>query len=342
LASQIENQGNAMEAQKLYEKALVSNPDQEIDERMNVEQHNTSCYAGIARTSIKMGDVSRGFNIASELTEKNLVIDIAGVCEQMKQFPESAKLYEKADMVEKAASIYIQIGYLKQAAPLIGKITAPNILIMLAKAKEAEGALKEAEKAYERANDWESIIRLNLDKLDNPEKAKTIFRTKCETPSCALMIANYCETKGAKKEAIEFLIMAGKRDEAFVIAQSHEEMEEYAKVILKIDERNNEENLKIAQYFEGKSQSGKAAKHYEKCENYNKSLKLYMAEGESCIPDMIEMVGRVKIDPLTHELVDYLMGEKDGIPKEPQWTFKLYRAIGNTRQAVKIAITIAQ
>ena len=56
---------------------------------------------------------------------------------------------------------------------------------------------------------------------------------------------------------------------------------------------------------------------------------------------MIEMVGRVKIDPLTHELVDYLMGEKDGIPKEPQHTFKLYRAIGNTKQAIKIAITIA-
>lgn len=55
---------------------------------------------------------------------------------------------------------------------------------------------------------------------------------------------------------------------------------------------------------------------------------------------MIEMVGKVKIDPLTHELVDYLMGEKDGIPKEPQHTFKLYRAIGNTRQAIKIAITI--
>jgi WD repeat-containing protein 19 len=56
---------------------------------------------------------------------------------------------------------------------------------------------------------------------------------------------------------------------------------------------------------------------------------------------MIEMVGKVKIDPLTHELVDYLMGEKDGIPKEPKYTFQLYQAIGNTKQAIKIAITIA-
>jgi WD repeat-containing protein 19 len=67
-----------------------------------------------------------------------------------------------------------------------------------------------------------------------------------------------------------------------------------------------------------------------------------MADGESMIPQMIEMVSKVKIESLTHELVDYLMGETDNIPKEPQWTFKLYRAIGNVKQAVKIAINIAQ
>jgi WD repeat-containing protein 19 len=35
------------------------------------------------------------------------------------------------------------------------------------------------------------------------------------------------------------------------------------------------------------------------------------------------------------------MGETDNVPKEPQWTFKLYRAIGNVSQAVKIAVNIA-
>ena len=35
------------------------------------------------------------------------------------------------------------------------------------------------------------------------------------------------------------------------------------------------------------------------------------------IPQMIDMVGSLKIDSLTHELVDYLMGETDNIPKEP-------------------------
>lgn len=57
-----------------------------------------------------MGDIQRGFNIANELSDKNLVIDIAGVCENMKQWTEAAKLYQKGSLVEKAASIYIQIG----------------------------------------------------------------------------------------------------------------------------------------------------------------------------------------------------------------------------------------
>jgi len=57
---------------------------------------------------------------------------------------------------------------------------------------------------------------------------------------------------------------------------------------------------------------------------------------------MIDMVAKAKQDALTHELVDYLMGETDNIPKEPQHTFKLYRALGNTTQAVKIAVNISQ
>lgn len=56
LANQVENQGNTIEAQKLYEKALLTNKTTE-DEKINIEEHNTKCYGGIARTAIKMGDI---------------------------------------------------------------------------------------------------------------------------------------------------------------------------------------------------------------------------------------------------------------------------------------------
>jgi WD repeat-containing protein 19 len=84
LASQVENQGNIAEAQKLYERAYLNPSNDNIDPSINVEQHNTQCYSGIARTAIKMGDMQRGFSIANELNDKNSVIEIAGVCESMK------------------------------------------------------------------------------------------------------------------------------------------------------------------------------------------------------------------------------------------------------------------
>lgn len=44
---------------------------------------------------------------------------------------------------------------------------------------------------------------------------------------------------------------------------------------------------------------------------------------------------------LIQESLDYLMGEIDGKPKDPIYTYKLYRILKNYRNAAKIAVTIA-
>lgn len=44
-------------------------------------------------------------------------------------------------------------------------------------------------------------------------------------------------------------------------------MDEYAKIVLEhLNEKEVDEHLRIAQYYEGKSQWGKAARHYDKAE----------------------------------------------------------------------------
>lgn len=85
------------------------------DFTFDIKQHNTQCYAGIARTAIKTGDTHRGVNIANELTEPGLIIELAGVCESSKQFNDAAKLYEKGNLIEKAATLYIQTGNFQDA-----------------------------------------------------------------------------------------------------------------------------------------------------------------------------------------------------------------------------------
>lgn len=51
------------------------------------------------------------------------------------------------------------------ACVLIGLCTSSD------KAKEADGKYQEALKAYEMARDMDSVVRLNLDHLNNPEDA---------------------------------------------------------------------------------------------------------------------------------------------------------------------------
>ena len=49
------------------------------------------------------------------------------------------------------------------------------------------------------------------------------------------------------------------------------------------------------------------------------------------------MVGRARSDLLTHQLIDFLMGETAGVPKDPNFIFRLYMALGNYPQAAKTA-----
>lgn len=92
------------------------------------------------------------------------------VCENMKQLLEAAQLYKKGGLPEKAASIYIALKMIKPAMELVEMIKSPKLLIQMAKVRESEGAYKEAEQLYFRAEDWENVIRSNLAYNDDYEK----------------------------------------------------------------------------------------------------------------------------------------------------------------------------
>ena len=85
LAAQTESLGNNTEALKQFEKSVINSELKSISKQA-VEKHNVECFAGISRTSIKLGDIQRGFNIAREIKDKGLLGDIAVVCENMKQY----------------------------------------------------------------------------------------------------------------------------------------------------------------------------------------------------------------------------------------------------------------
>jgi WD repeat-containing protein 19 len=48
--------------------------------------------------------------------------------------------------------------------------------------------------------------------------------------------------------------------------------------------------------------------------------------------------GKTRNEGLIHQLLDYLMGDTDGVPKDSNYIFKLYMALGNYAQAAKTGV----
>lgn len=57
-----------------------------------MEEHNLQCQAGISRCCIRLGNITRGLTLANELKDKNIIVEIAQVCESINQFNEAAEL----------------------------------------------------------------------------------------------------------------------------------------------------------------------------------------------------------------------------------------------------------
>lgn len=64
---------------------------------------------------------------------------------------------------------------------------------------------------------------------------------------------------------------------------------------------------------------------HEKSGNHTRALKLYIQGGEKYMDSAIQMIGHASNEHLTNTLLNYLMGITDGIPKDPIFTYKVYR-----------------
>lgn len=73
-------------------------------------------------------------------------------------------------------NVILEVSCRNKVGELLPQVTAPKIHSQYARAKEAEGRYKEAAQAYANAKDWDAVIRINLDHLQNPEEAVRIVR----------------------------------------------------------------------------------------------------------------------------------------------------------------------
>ncbi|CAK9101199.1 WD repeat-containing protein 19 (Intraflagellar transport 144 homolog) [Durusdinium trenchii] len=316
-----------------------SKEDEHVEQGVDVACRNAreNCLAGITRMTLRVGNIPRGVAMAVDSKDEALCKECAEILVSLKQFPDAATLFEKAGLYEESASIYIKAKNYAAAQPLLEKVTAPKLHLQFARAKEAEKDFRTAMQEYEKGKDMDSVIRLCLDHLDQPEKAFAIVR-KFQSATGADMAARYCQGVNDFRGAIEFLLLAKRTEDAFELATAHDTMEVFESALG--GDGTPEEYANVAKYYETKQEADKAAEFYAICGQFHKALKLYLQCGE--LEKATDVVGRARSDMLTHTLIDFLMGDTTGVIQDPVHIFRLYMALGNYPQAARTAMVIAQ
>nr|CAD7198121.1 unnamed protein product [Timema douglasi] len=149
--------------------------------------------------------------------------------------------------------------------------------------------------------------------------------------------------------AIKFLVLSRCHDEAFQLARQHGQMELYGEILASsLDSEVRPDDFRsLALHFDSERKSLLAGKYYFHAGEYQKALKNLMnvvkanSEDTEAISLAIDVVGAANDDFLANQLIEFLLGESDNIPKDPKFLFRLYMARRQYREAAKTAIIIA-
>ncbi|VDM33193.1 unnamed protein product [Hydatigera taeniaeformis] len=344
------------------------------------DEHVDMCNAGVIRNTIRLGDYKRGLSMVLRSPSLALKKECASILEQARQWMEAAALHEATGQTDAAIAVYLKSKNYKKAGELLCTTKASSQLYLdYAKARESSGAYVEAISAYESAKDWESVVRLTLDKMNNPAAAvKVVRETKCV--EAAKTVAQYFTKVGDFASAIQFLVLSKCHNAAYELALKHRKMEVYANVIGGLStlfsnaryklKRNwstgfcisssreqsltltrgrdgsPEEYKSIAVHFECERNSLLAGKFFLYAKQYAKAvrhlLRVPHSDTSTALDLAIEAVGEARDKKLTNMVITYLMGEADGITKDLRHLFRLYMALHQYHDAARTAVVVAR
>jgi WD repeat-containing protein 19 len=357
LARTAEGKGDVAGALDAYKAAAAR-----LDARMagsglppaEAERVKRGVGAGIARTTIKLGDASKGAALALESGDRALCRECSALLEALKLYNEAAGLARAAEMWDKAASLYIAAKNFSSLSGLMDFVSTPKLHSAYAKAKEAGKEWGDALRAYEKARDVGAQVRLLVEHMGAAEKAAALVRATGHAEGAALL-AKHCKSVGDTKGAVEFLLLARRREEAFELAGEAGEMGLYVAALRRVlagaaaagsgvgSGRGGraaagrgtgaeeaaptsgaapsasaalpmEECERVAKYYEARGQLGAAGRVYAEAGASGRALKCFLACGEAEIPAAIELAGIARNESITAALLEHLLG---GGPDHP-------------------------
>ena len=137
-AQHLEYTGKHADALRPYNKALETAEQFKgsPDER---DEHEILSSSGFTRTTLRLGDISRGMSLLDQANDKTLFLDCANILMGLKQYSEAAVVFEKGQFWEKAADAWIRVKNWNRVSGIIGKLRGsdyPKIHMQYAKARE--------------------------------------------------------------------------------------------------------------------------------------------------------------------------------------------------------------
>ncbi|KAJ1345600.1 hypothetical protein KIN20_000171 [Parelaphostrongylus tenuis] len=338
-AQQLEFMGDYPNALTHYENGIIDNPDEETEQILD---HNEICQSGLARMSIRTGDIRKGVRLARDLHGRVVKRDCAIILEQLKQYGEAADLYELGQFYDRAAAVCLKAKAWGKVSELLPKVRSPKIHAQYGKVMEAEKRYKEAAIAYRNARDYDNLVRILLDHLNMAEEAVKVVR-ESRSVEGAKLVAKFFSRLGDHASAIRFLVLSNCHQEAFQLAEATDRMIEYADSV-ESDGATQEQFANLAAYFSSVGDAHNAGRFYLRAGHYQAALEHLMSCGENhdSLLLAIDCVAAAGDNKLTAKFTQYLMGDVDDIPKDAKYLFRLYVALGMTKEAATTAIVIAR
>jgi len=315
-----------------------------------------ACICGLARTHLHLGDLRIGRQLAQEVNSSTLFKECGLILESTQQMQEAADMYERAGMVEKAASIYISTKNWAAAGPLMSKVASAKLHLQFAKVKEAEGRWADAAAAFEAAGDVDNMVRLCLERLEAAPRACTAVR-KTRSRTAAGTVARHCLAAGDFRGAVEFLLLSGQLDQAFDIAAANGEMEAFAEFV-GVGSKGGQEAERIAEYYEKRGELEKAAEMWSQAGQSGRAMNLLLKVGTTAA--LSQAIGLLESSKDNNnssststsssnssslqvsqvlEALDQLAGEG---PQREELRLRCYLAAGRLGEAARAALELAR
>ncbi|KRX83277.1 WD repeat-containing protein 19 [Trichinella sp. T6] len=339
-AQELEQIGQYEKALQYYQSGLTE-AQKNNDSLLEKEQIIICCKNGIARTSLWCGEVKEGIKLALQSSDDSLLKECANILEQKMLFNEAADMYARCEEYNKSAYLWLKSKNWSKLKNILHQVTAKQFYVQYAKAMETMKDYSTAAESYKKGDDYFNFVRISMEHLNGLEEAvRVVQESKCI--EAAKFLSNCFIGRNDYSSAVRLLVLANCFSEALQLAKKKDKMEVFADTVG--DDGDEEIYNTIASYFDHQGKKLLAGKFYMKAEKYHKAFDIFINNqcDKASIKLAVECAALTRDRTIIDELLQFLTGEKDGIPKDPTYLFQLYTILERHQEAAKIAIIIVK